>query len=231
MGEMSQRHRKSRIFHFVFSLVLPRLITFKLYEQDEIFEMIERELVLNFLIKSKKGSFSELATRAKELKILYQSLSDEELAYFPHTNQIDGEYAVRLFPFSPGEEKSAERQMQFLGYRHGTGCELVQLAFEKRKIRIKNGAIIAKGTAAKPERNEHISPKLAVGGDKKLYLNIHDHGVYGSPTQLYYLGVFVPKKRRSVNSNIQRYVDFIDSLLSGLSKSDKDMIIKKISRK
>lgn len=228
MGEMNQKHRRSKIFQFVYSLVLPRLITFRLYEQDEIFEMIEQELKLNILVKSKKGSFSELVERAAETKILYQSLSREEIEYFPEADITAGEYAIRLFPFSAGSEATVERQMKFLGYRHGTGCELMHLTFEKRKLRIKESAIVAKGTIAYPEKGERISPKLVIGNDKKLYLNIHDHGVYGSPAQLYYLGIFVPRKNGIKNAHIQRYADFINSFLSGLPKKEREAIVKKI---
>lgn len=117
--------------------------------------------------------------------------------------------------------------MKFLGYRHGMGVELLDLVFS-RKLRIKNCFIIAKGSKSKPQKDEgYISPVLEIDADGKTSIEIHDHGVYGSPKTLYYLGVFVPRKRTQTTI-IQHYSDLIRSLLSGISEKDKKKILQSI---
>lgn len=85
--------------HFVYSVILPKLMTFDMYQQDKIFEMISRELPINFFVIPRKGTFQELVERAQETKVLNKSLALEGLNYFPHKNENIGNMQFDYFDF------------------------------------------------------------------------------------------------------------------------------------
>lgn len=192
MANQSKKEKTKQVSSFVSSVVIPTLIAYEPWQRDKFWETIEQEAQLNALVRSQQGTFEELVERAKELKFLYQSLDQEEIGYFPHKSDRSGKYPVRLFLLSEGlvsRESKMKREMESLGYRHGTGCELLHLVFEKC-FHGSDIEIVAKGSLAKPDKKEGvISPMATFCKDKKAYLSIHDHGVYGSPTPLYCLGV------------------------------------------
>ena len=189
MGEMTERNKMNRIIHFVYSFIIPRIISFDSRGQDKIFEMLQKEARLNFLVCAKEGTFQELVMRAEGRGFFEESLNVKQVNYFPHKSEIQGKYATKLFPFFRGEEKIAEKEMDFLGYRHGTGCELLHLIFEK-KLRINECAIIANGSVAKVgENNECISPVLFIPKNNKLFFSIYNHDSLITKIPLYYFCV------------------------------------------
>jgi len=190
MGETHNRNRAIANNNFVYGLVLPYLITLNPFEVEQVFQMIERERKLNFLIKNPKAkSFRELIELAKKNKLIDKLLAPEEFEYFPQTTITKGGYILRLFPFFPGEEHRVTKIMKSLEYKHANGCELANLILSKKCSIKEECMIIAKGSKSKPDKKEgFISPALFVGGKSTSYLAIHDFGVYPS-MPLYYLGI------------------------------------------
>ncbi|TSC52734.1 MAG: hypothetical protein LiPW41_104 [Parcubacteria group bacterium LiPW_41] len=192
MADRSKKEKAKQVSSFVSSIVIPTLIAYEPWQRDKFWETMEQEAWINALVNSQQGTFEELVGRAKDSKFVYHSLDQEEIGYFPHKSDGLKKYQVRLFLLSEGlnsRESKMKREMESLGYRHGTGCELLHLVFEKC-FQGNDIEVVAKGSFAKPDKKEGIiSPMATFCKDKKTYLSIHDHGVYGSPTPLYCLGV------------------------------------------
>lgn len=194
MGETHNRNRMIAINNFVYGFVLPYLIILSPFEIEQVFQIIERERKLNFLIKNPKTeSFKELVKLAKRNRLIDRPLAPEEFEYFPQTTTIKKGYIIRLFPFFPGEEHRATKIMKSLGYKHGNGCELMNFVLSKKCSIEDQCMIIAKGSKSKPDKKEgFIFPALFIGGKNTASLSIHDLGIYPS-MPLYYLGVH-PRK-------------------------------------
>jgi hypothetical protein len=188
MGEMTERNKMNRIFHFVYSFIIPRIISFDSRGQDKIFEMLQKEVGLNFLVRAKEGTFQELVRRATMRSLLSESLGEKELNYFPHKNEVKGKYMIKLFPFLKGQEALARKEMNFLGYRNCTGCELMDLVFEE-KIRMNMVCIVAGASVAKRENNDgEISPSLFIDKKGKFYLVIYNYESLDVNIPLFFLG-------------------------------------------
>gem|GEM_PF-4493497 len=187
---MTERNRMKRIFYFVYSFVIPRFVMFDSREQKKILEMINKEAQLNFLVCAKDGTFQELAQRATMRSLLSESLSEEDLNCFPHKNEIKGKYMIRLFPFVKGQEALARKEMNFLGYRDGTGCELLDLVFSEKEIQMRKICIVAGASVAKRKDSDgEISPSLFVDKEEKHYLGIYSYQSIEVNIPLFFLGI------------------------------------------